>query len=287
MNRYGSTIRSLMYVVILYFAFQTIERYTAGPWTLVSIPAFALLFLIVACSVWAHQSQWIAIDAENVRIDPEGQGIPREVSEYYRHAVAGLTPLGFKPVSSFSVPNSIPNAIVFATVFKNDRTSEVATIGNTFVSSQSFASSGIKTSLLVFLTEFADGTTVATNNNKFPSYLPPPRPPVHAFAFPQVRVPARLYEVHQAVVGQFDEGSVRRDPIGDDPAAYFKRSQQREFARFLACGYQYLDEAKGVQRPTWKGAFMATVKLIWPVKQVRKVWRWWKAARMLHQLGLR
>ena len=181
----------------------------------------------------------------------------------------------------------VPNAIGFATVFKNERTSEVATIVNSFVSSESFASSGIKTSLLVFLTEFADGTKVTTNNNNFPSYFPPPRPPVHAFAFPQVRDPGRLYEVHQAVVGQFDEGSLRHDPIGDDPDAYLKRSQQREYARFLACGYQYLDEAKGVQRLTWKGAFMATLKMIWPVRQIRKVWRRWKAARMLHELNLR
>jgi hypothetical protein len=285
MNRSGSTFRILLYVVILYVAFQTIERYTAGPWNLASILAFALLFLIVVCCVRTH-SQCIAIDSENVRTNPEGPGIPREVSEYYRHAVAGLTPLGFKPVLSYS-QKVVRNAIGFATVFKNDRTSEVATIVNTFASSDSFLSSGIKTSLLIFLTEFADGTKVTTNNNNFPSYFPPPRPPYHVFAFPQVRNPGRLYEVHQAVVGRFDEGSLRRDPIGDDPAAYLKRSQQREFARYLACGYQYLDEAKGVQRPTWKGAFMATVKLIWPVRQVRKGWRWWKAARMLRELNLR
>ena len=128
---------------------------------------------------------------------------------------------------------------------------------------------------------------ITTNNHDSPTYFPKPRPPVHVFAFPQVRDPGRLYKVHQAVVGQFDGGGLRGDPIGDDPEAYFKRSQQREFARFIACGYQYLDEAKGVQRPTWKGAFMASLKLIWPVKQIRKVWRWWKSARMLHELGLR
>jgi hypothetical protein len=286
MNRFGSTIRIPMYVVILYVAFQAIERYTAGPWNLASTLAFALLFLIAAGCVWTH-SQWIAIDAEKVRINPEGPGMPREVSNYYRHAVAELAPLGFKPVLSVSNAKSVPNAISFVTVFKNDRTSEVATIVNTFASSGSFPSSGIKTSLVVFLTEFADEKKVTTNNNNFPSYFPLPRPPVHAFGFPQVRDPARLYEVHQAVVGQFDEGSPRRDPIGDDPEAYLKRAQQAEQARFVACGYQYVDEARGVQRPTWKGAFMATLKMIWPVRQVRKVWRLYKAAKMLRALGLR
>ncbi len=293
MNRFGPTIRSLMYVVFLYVAFQTIERYTAGPWALASMLAFALLFLIVAGAVWIHQSQWIAIDGEHVSINPEGPGIPREVSAYYRHAVARLTPLGFKPVLSYSMTNPVPNAIGFATVFKNDRSSEVATIVNSFVTSEvahivnSFASSGINTSLLLFRTDFADGTMVTTNNNNTPSYLPTPRPPVRVFAFPQVRDPGRLYEVHQAVVGQFDGGSPRRDPIGDDPDAYLKRSQQREQARYLACGYHYLDETKGVQRLTWKGAFMSALKLIWPVKQIRKAWRLWKAAKMLRELGLR
>ena len=78
-----------------------------------SLLAFALLFTIVACSIWAHQSQWIAIDAEDVSINPEGPGMPREVSGYYRHTVAGLTPLGFKPVLSYSMAKSVPNAIGF------------------------------------------------------------------------------------------------------------------------------------------------------------------------------
>ncbi len=281
MNRFGRTISSLMYVVFGVAVYLTISSFPPGPWTLASILTFALLFVIVASCVKLHQSQWIAIDSENVRINPEGPEIPREVSEYYRHAVAGLTPLGFKPVLSYSKTKLVPNAIGFSTVFKNDRTSEVAMIVN------SFGSSGIKTSMLVFRTEFADETNVTTSNNNFPSHYPPPRPPVHVFAFPQVRDPERLYKVHQTVVVQFEEGSPRRDPIGDDPDAYLKRLQQREHARFRACGYQYLDEAKGVQRLTWKGAFMATLKMIWPVRQIRKVWRRWKAARMLHELNLR
>jgi hypothetical protein len=269
-----------MYVVFLCAGFLTIERYAAGPWSLASILTFALLFVIVASCVKAHQSQWIAIDTENVRINPEGPGIPREVSEYYRHAVAGLTPQGFKPVLSYR-NSSVPNAIGFSTVFQNDRTSEVATIINSVVSGE------VKTSILVFRTEFADGTNVTTSNNNFPSHYPPPKAPDHAFAFPQVRDPGRLYEVHQAVVGQLDKGSPRRDPIGDDPDAYLKRGQQREHTRFIACGYKYLDDAKGVLRLTWKGAFMATLKLFWPVRQIRKAWRRWKAARMLHELDLR
>ncbi len=270
----------MTYVVFLMAVYLMIERYVTGPWSLASILTIAPLIFIVASSVWTHQSQGISIDTEHVSINPEGPGMLREVSAYYRHAVAGLTPLGFRPVLSYSM-TPVSNAIGFATVFKNDRTSEVATIINSFVSS------GINTSLLLFRTDFADGTMVTTNNNNSLSYFPTPKPPVHVFAFPQVRDPERLYEVHQAVVGQFDEGSPRHDPIGDDPGAYLKRSLQREYARFVACGYQYLDEAKGVQCLTWKGAFMATLKLNWPVRQIRKVWRLWKAAKMLRGLGLR
>ena len=276
MNRFGPTI----YVVFLIAVFLTIERYVTGPWSWASILTVAPLIFIVGTGVWAHQSQRFAIAAEHVSINPEGPGIPREVSAYYRHAVAGLTPLGFRPVLSYSATR-VPNAIGFATLFKNERTSEVATIVNSFVSS------GFNTHWLLFRTDFADGTRVSTNNNNFPSYLPAPRPPVHVFTFPQVQDPGRLYEVHQAVVGQFDWGSPRSDPIGDDPDAYVKQSQQREHARFVACGYHYLDETKGVKRLTWKGAFMSVLKLNRPVREIRKLWRWWKAARMLRELGLR
>jgi hypothetical protein len=268
-----------MSVVFLVAVFLTIARYAADPWRLASILTFALLLLFVASCVMLHQTHWIAIDTENVPIDPEGPGLPREVSEHYRHAVAGLTPLGFKPLLSYSKTKLVPNAIGFSTVLKNDRTGDVATIVN------SFGSLGIKTSILVFRTEFADETIVTTSNNNFPSPYPAPRPPVHVFTIPQVQDPGRLYRVHQAFVGQFDKGGMRRDPIGDDTAAYLKRSQQRENARFVACGYQYLDEARRVQRLTWKGVILGTLKMIWPVRQIRNVWRRWKAARLLHELN--
>jgi hypothetical protein len=270
-----------MYVILIVAGLLTIGRWSAGPWSLL---AFTLFFVIVASCVMIHQSQRIAIDTEDVRINPEAPGIPQEVSVYYRHAVARLTPRGFKPVLSFKTKPSA-SAVGYSTVFKNDTSSEVATTVNSFVNS--FASSGVTTSLLVFRTEFADGTNVTTTNNDLPSPFPPPGPPDHVFTFPQVRDPGRLYEVHQAVVGQFDEGRLRLDPIGDDPDAYLKRSQQRLHAHFLACGYHYLDEAKAVLRLTWKGAFMGTLKFFWPVRQIRKVWRRWKAARMLHELNLR
>ena len=77
MNRFGRTTSSLMYVVFLVAGLLTIVRFPAGPWSLPSLLAFSLLFLIVACSVWAHQSQWLAIDTEDVSINPEGPGIPR------------------------------------------------------------------------------------------------------------------------------------------------------------------------------------------------------------------
>jgi hypothetical protein len=272
-----------MLIIFFVALFLTIVRYPTEPWTLPSLLAFAFLFPFLAGLINIHQSQWIAINTENVPIDPEGPGIPREVSVDYRQTVAGLTPLGFKPVLSYSKTKLVPNAIAFSTLFKNDKTSEVATLINTFGSGGIVR---IKVSLLVFRTEFADGTEVLTSNSNFPSQFPPEGPPVHGFIFPQVRDPGRLYTVHQAVVSQFEGRSPRRDPIGDDPDGYLRRIQQREFARFLACGYYYLDEARGVQRPTWKGAIMATLKLIWPVKAIRKIWRRWKAARMLRELGM-
>jgi hypothetical protein len=63
--------------------------------------------------------------------------------------------------------------------------------------------------------------------------------------------------------------------------------RSKERARLIACGYGYVDEARGVQRLTWKGAFVTTLKMIWPVRQIRKLWRRWKGARMLRELNLR
>jgi hypothetical protein len=244
---------------------------------------FAILFTLVVGPIKIHQSQWTAIDAEKVPIDPEGPEMPREVVGHYREAVARLTPLRFRPVLSYSRTKLVPNALGFSTLFRNDATSEVATLLTVF------AFAGVirnKVSLLIFRTEFADGTEVVTSNSNSPSAFPPLGPPVYVFGFPQIRDPIRLHAIHQAVVDQFERGVPRRDPIGDDPDAYLLRVDRRQFDHQVACGYYYLDQTGRVQRPTWKGAILMTLKLVWPVKPLRQLCRRWKAARMLRELDV-
>lgn len=45
-------------------------------------------------------------------------------------------------------------------------------------------------------------------------------------------------------------------------------------------------EKRDVYRPTWRGAFLMSWRLLWPVKPIVRVLRKRRAARLLSELGL-
>jgi hypothetical protein len=55
-------------------------------------------------------------------------------------------------------------------------------------------------------------------------------------------------------------------------------------ARHVDLGYYYRDELAGVQRPTLKGAYLMSWRLLWPVKPIRAALRRSKAQRLLREL---
>jgi hypothetical protein len=85
-------------------------------------------------------------------------------------------------------------------------------------------------------------------------------------------------------VGRFEDGRIRLDPVGHGPAAYERRVHVRQLDHQISIGYYYLDEARRVQRPTWKGAILVSWKLLWPAKQIRLALRRHRAERLLRQL---
>lgn len=145
------------------------------------------------------------------------------------------------------------------------------------------ASGGRRTVMLLFQSHFEDGTELATANNQITVGLPGLPGTTHLW-LPEVHDPVQLYEAH-ALARDSLARSRKRLAIGPDPMAYLNDARQRILNHFVQTGYYYLDRAHGVYRPTWKGAMLMTVRLVWPIRPLYRAWRQRPTRRLLREIG--
>jgi hypothetical protein len=97
----------------------------------------------------------------------------------------------------------------------------------------------------------------------------------------EVRDPVRLFRIYQALVTR-RYGALRREPADyrTDPAGFLGAAMARELGQQVETGYLRLDDRAEVYRPTWKGAFLMTWKLMQPFRDIGE-WRSDRQARAL------
>jgi hypothetical protein len=138
---------------------------------------------------------------------------------------------------------------------------------------------------VLFQSRFEDGTELATANNQITVGLPV-LPETTPLWLPEVRDAGLLYRVHcqaRDVLGR----SKKRLSVGQDPLAFLTEGRNRILAYHVETGYYYLDESRGVFRPTWKGALLMTWRLLWPLRPLYRAWRRRPTRKLLRELGIR
>jgi hypothetical protein len=141
-----------------------------------------------------------------------------------------------------------------------------------------------RTVTVAFQTQFGDGTEAITANNRLTAGFPQP-PGITSAWLPEVADPVALYRIHAQLCDAVG-GAGGRVGIGADPVAFLKANSVRSLTAWVAAGYYVLDEARGVVRPTWKGAAMVTWRLIWPIRPLYRARRRWATRRLLDRLGI-
>jgi hypothetical protein len=137
---------------------------------------------------------------------------------------------------------------------------------------------------LLLQTRFDDGTEVNTGNNVLTIGLPA-LPGHTGLWLPQVRDSRELYRIHEQVSRRLEAGKTRI-AIGPDPEAFLIEGRDRVLAHHVATGYYYYDRNHDVLRPTWKGAFLMTWRLRWPVRPLFFARRRRRTQKLLRELGI-
>ena len=198
--------------------------------------------------------------------DPDDPETPAAVRASIEETGRALAAEGFAPRAHLLTENESPHSLMFLSLFEN-RPARVLARLLTLYAGRGKALR--RQTILLFSTEFADGTEIATNNSRTLSNSPP-CPWRTIVNVPAAEGARELYRIHTDAVAHLSPRSEASVPLEGDPLAWQQGYSIRERARFVECGYLYLDPEADCYRATWRGAVLMAWKLLWPVSAIRR-----------------
>jgi hypothetical protein len=252
------------------------------PWLL--LLAAAVGFPWILSPIKMKQIHWTTADPHYEPLDVPSEQIPQPVKESIGAISPQLESLGFTNRGHFRISGSVPNGGAHVTLFENRQSRQYAKLFSTLITAGGVPT--VKTTALAFFTDFDDGLTLVTANNRTRPLTPRIRAHDGSLAVPWISDPRKLNEIHNACISHFGNDASRVDVPIKDPTDFLRKSHLKETAKFAESGYYQLDEDARVYRLTWRGAILMTWKLLWPIKPIRAALSSRRSARVLHELGI-
>jgi len=229
---------------------------------LTTILLFAgFMYFVAPLFVLATQRQ-----AANPQFQPYGTTLQDSRFRFLTDSAARIQNLGFELVGYFGLIGYTTNVTLFLAYLIHRQNGDGALV----VMVQSNA--GTSTQLVEYSTRFVDQGSLTTGNSRTQGvYFRPRQKPV--YHFPWINDPARLYNLHQQLI-QRDKPGMQKEYV--KPGAEIERlcdGMRREMAEQLQPGILRLDKSGEWYRPTLKGAYLMSWKLLPPCKQIRSALR--------------
>jgi hypothetical protein len=212
--------------------------------------------------------------------------LPKDVAGAFQIVIDQLRPVGFEPITGLALPNATARVRSIVYFLVNRQANDVA-LATVIYSAASPTAPLRKQFSVEFVSHFRSGRRHNTNNGRQLDIFPPwPMRTINQF--PEVTGAARLYRLHQALVARFALGAkvfrLDEEFQGDVAAALNAWGREVMAGHAVRTGYMYLSPEANVYRPTWKGAFLMTWKLMWPMKAIRRFVADRNARRLLAEL---
>jgi hypothetical protein len=209
--------------------------------------------------------------------DPLQTPDPKAVGAFFTASRANMEKLGFQFLGYFTPSNLTAKAQFYMAVYKNPQTLDHAMSNAIFIMvGDEFQ---LKSTSVEFTSKFENDFSIDTNNGPEPGIFGS-MPSRKVEKLPGARNSQEIYGVHRHLVGLYPRLKRINSTLDEDPAKYLKEMLIKGYSLQVPRGYLKLDEAKHCFRPTVKGAFLMTWRLLWPVKPIRK-WALRRRARHL------
>jgi len=216
-------------------------------------------------------------------LDTESGKLLPEVYQHFLETVEALKEDGFWICGYFCQAGQAPHVTAYVALFVNDAQRDLAMAAAMYGEVEGQPS--LRTAYVEFCSEFADGLELNTaNTGELGPHAPVPRRKGNSF--PEIGDLRKLYQVHRALCARWGQAEKKPVPSEAELPARVAQDMVKSLEQQVGTGYYWLDTAGECYRPTWKGAFLMTWKLCWPVTSIRKALRASRNAALLRELGV-
>jgi hypothetical protein len=224
------------------------------------LPGWAWLLLAVTSLHWIGPiairfTMPLRMDFHPLR--PGDPAVPAHIRKRLAEMEPRFRSLGFEPIGTVAASTDPRMFGVIAGWRHTHDVAQLMMIGSTQ------PPHAILSEVVHFVTFRRDGSHVETENSRIPMTVPPdPRNDVATL--PDVRDPARLWRVHRhRVEAAIGRGGAKEPPATMEELQRIGHADSIDYR--VRGGYGRADEAAGVLRMTWKGAFVAVFRLLPPL----------------------
>ncbi len=190
-------------------------------------------------------------------------GTKTKVAERAKKSIAGeLAPLGFESVGAIKARTEAIDAYEVHCGHDNgtDRVSVATMYLKTLKQKKTF---------IEFVTDFSDGSQIATSNSDLPALVFISRPGCHGFRFPEIQDIALLFRMHQVGVERYGSATAKTPWRAQSLVDHRNAAETNVVQHQVACG-RLKQNADGTMSPTLRGAFQMTWRAAIPFRQVRR-----------------
>ncbi len=266
----------VVFVVALVMTFFTSPELFFQFWFVAALASMGLWLPYIVWPIRVHAKNWSSDRPDVGPVNPNGPAVPIDVRRLLNSVAFDLNTLGFELLGFGSVQNvTYDHLMSYFASFQDPRTADRARLHIPF-------RGRVIQAYLLFVTKYEDGTLFVTTDFPGPSVIPQPINRKGSLAFPQVKTAACLQKIHEARVDR--TGAVRSRIV--EPIADMREFMAAQKQSFVDIGYYYRDAGEARLWPTWEGAILMSWRMLWPVKQIRGMIRWRRAAKELRRLGI-
>jgi hypothetical protein len=188
--------------------------------------------------------------------------LPPAIAAVFRQRIPQLQGLGFDLVGCYDCGVMATNTRSCVAYLCNPMTNDFANVSAVQAPNKT-------ASYFEFSTRFGMNTFLDTNTNRVLPFTPPARG-IRTFRFPEIADPFYLYQIHRRLVEKYGVGlRAEGEPKGEE-IQRLVRVIEGYGPRHARMGYMYLAQDQESYRLTWKGAFLMTMRALWPAPPIRR-----------------
>lgn len=227
-------------------------------YALIGLLVVKLIFSGLVAPIVVHAKQRQAAKPRFDLFDP--RNLPQDRADYFVRNLQLLQKEGFEPAAFVSWESNENQRILFVLAVNRENRDMAMSV----LATAGAETKPIEIRYTEFCTVFTDSSEINTNSNSQPDVLKQ-FPDKKVFSFPSVEDPHHLYILHRRLLARFALGKEAVLPAKDTEVMAVQRSVTCFLDRQAKAGYFETDASGEILRPTWKGAFLMTWKLVWPM----------------------